>query len=286
MVLVNLLQVINSAWPAGLIMVALGSGAALILLVASERLKVWLEPKIEQVTEALPGLDCGACGYAGCVQYAKAVCSNPELLGKCAPGGAESADRIAKILNLQIGESVVARRPVVHCRAQNKDKVFYGAYCGVDTCVAADALPNAQACTFGCLGYGDCVDACRFGAIDIVNGLAIIDYVKCTGCGACACVCPRKLIEMVPFSRDSMVVVACNSRESGKVTRSMCNVGCIGCKLCEKKSGAFSVSDNLARIDYAKYEPDEGTKAAQAKCPTGVIVYRGEVNAPPNKSGS
>ncbi len=257
-------------------MLGLGGGFAIVLLIASKKLAVEVDPKIEQIHEALPNLDCGACGFAGCGQYAKAVLENPELIGKCAPGGQEAAEKIAKILNLQISDSGAAKRPIVHCRATEADRTYYGQYAGIPTCTAADALPVVQACKFGCLGFGDCVAACKFDAIHIVDGLATVDYEKCTGCGACLKACPRNLIEMVPFSYENMMTVACSSKETGKATRLMCKVGCIGCGLCAKQTDIFSVEDNLAHLDYEKYKPGEQAETAMEKCPTGVIVYHGK----------
>ncbi len=266
----------SSAWPAGLIMLALGSGFALVLLIASEKFKVKVEPKIEQIHQALPNLDCGACGFAGCGQYAEALLQNPSLLGKCAPGGPAAAADIARILNLQISDSGPLQRPIVRCRAHTGDKTYYARYQGIESCTAANALANAQACKFGCLGFGDCVRACRFDALRVVDGLATVDYDKCTGCSACAKACPRNLIEMVPFHYENIIMVACSSKETGKVTRSACKVGCIGCGICAKQSDIFLVEDNLARVNYGKYQQNEQTKAAMEKCPTGVIVYRGK----------
>jgi len=276
MVLADIYQLWNSAWPAGLTMVGLGSGFAVVLLFASEKLKVEVDPKIEQIHDALPKLDCGACGFAGCASYAEAVLENPELLGKCAPGGQKTIEAIGKILNLQISESGAPKRPIVHCHAHTADKTYYAKYEGIPTCISANALANVQACKFGCLGFGDCVSVCKFDAIRMVDGLAIVDYEKCTGCGACAKACPRNLIEMVPFGYENMMTVACSSRESGKVTRSMCKVGCIGCGICAKQTDVFSVEDNLARLDYEKYQPTEQTETAQDKCPTKVIIYVGK----------
>ena len=257
-------------------MLALGSAFALVLLIASERLKVKEDPKVERIKQALPNLDCGACGFAGCSQYAKAVSENPDLIGRCAPGGQKTAQKIAEILNLQISSSGVPKRPIIHCRAHNRDKTFYARYEGIKTCTTANALSNAQACKFGCLGYGDCVRACKFDAMHIVDGLATVDYSKCTGCSNCVSACPRNLIEMVPFSQENMPAVACSNQENAKTTRSMCAVGCIGCGLCQKQSENFEVTDNLAKIDYEKYQTKDTDQTAAEKCPTGVIVYRGK----------
>ncbi len=286
MVLADIYQLWNSAWPAGVTMLGLGSGFAVVLLIASEKLKVKVDPKVEQVREALPNLDCGACGFAGCSQYAKAVIANPgELLGKCAPGGPKTSNKIADILNLQISESGPQRRPVVHCRAKTEDKTFYAKYQGIQTCISANALANVQACNFGCLGFGDCLRACKFDALHIIDGLAVVDYEKCTGCGACSKSCPRNLIEMIPFAQENMIVVACRSKEAGKVARTMCKVGCIGCGICAKQSEMFVVEDNLAHVDYNKYETNEKTETAIQKCPTGVIVFRGSSAPQPRPAG-
>ena len=281
----NYLELWNSAWPAGLIMLGLGSGFAVVLLIASEKLKVKVDPKIEQIYEALPNLDCGACGFAGCGQYAKAVLENAEIIGRCAPGGPETAEKIAGILSLQISDSGAPKRPIVHCRAHTADKTYYGKYQGIPTCIAANALPNVQACKFGCLGYSDCVSACKFDALHIVDGLVTVDYEKCTGCGACSRACPRNLIEMVPFSQENMMTVACSSKENGKTTRAMCKVGCIGCGLCAKQTDQFSVEDNLARLDYEKYQPTEQTETALNKCPTKVIIYVGKTAPAAEQAG-
>jgi len=272
----NYLQLWNSAWPAGVIMLGLGSGFAVVLLIASEKLKVELDPKTEQIHQALPNLDCGACGFAGCNQYAKAVLENPELIGLCAPGGQQTSGKIAEILNLQISNSGILKRPIVHCRAHTNDKTYRATYQGIPTCISANALVNVQACKFGCLGFGDCVSACKFDALAIVDGLATVDYAKCTGCGTCSRACPRNLIEMVPFNYENMMTVACNSKENAKSTRSICKVGCIGCGICAKQTGLFKVEDNLARLDYEKYEPTDKAKTAMEKCPTGVILYVGK----------
>ena len=283
MMLDDIYQLWDSAWPAGATMLGLGAGFAVVLLIASEKLKVEVDPKIEQIHEALPNLDCGACGFAGCGQYAKAVLENPELIGKCAPGGAETSGKIGNILNLQISDSGPSKRPVVYCRAHSADRTYYAEYQGIPTCTSANALADVQACKFGCLSFGDCVSACKFDALKIVDGLATVNYHKCTGCGACSRACPRSLIKMVPFGFENMMVVACSSKETGKSTRSMCKVGCIGCGLCVKQTDAFLVEDNLARLDYAKYQPGEQSETGLNKCPTCVIIYAGPTAPEPRQ---
>lgn len=274
-----------SVFLAGATMLGLGMVFAVVLLIASIKLKVEVDPKVEQVMETLPNIDCGACGFAGCASYAKAVVEDPELIGACAPGGSETSEKIALALNLQVSDSGAPSRPIIHCRATGQDKVFYANYDGIPSCTATNAQPNVQACKFGCMGYGDCTRACKFDALHIIDGLAVVDYEKCTGCTACAKTCPRNLIEMVPYTHENMMVVACSSQESGKDTRKMCKVGCIACKLCTKKSDCFTMNGNNARTDYEKYSPNEGTDISIEKCPTGVIVYRGKTAPPPRPAG-
>ena len=285
MIIARIWDLWGTSWPAGLIMLGIGLGFAILLLIASEKLKVKVDEKVEQVHKVLPHLDCGGCGFAGCIKYAKALLENPELIGKCAPGGPETATKVAEILNIQVRTDGFPYRPIVHCRANKNDKTYYAKYQGIQSCTAANALSPVQACKFGCLGFGDCTRACKFDALHIIDGLATVDYEKCTGCTACSRTCPRSLIEMVPFSCENIMTVACRSKESGKTTRSMCKVGCIGCGLCAKQSDTFTVEDNLARIDYQKYHLTEQTEAAMNKCPTGVIIYRGRTAPEPRQPG-
>lgn len=278
MILINTIQIMDIL-PAGLIMLALGLTFAIVLLIANEKFKVAVDEKIEQIHQALPKIDCGACGFAGCGSYAKAVAANAELIGKCAPGGPATSEKIGAILNLHISDAGPAKRPIVHCGAHTDNKTYRAIYEGIKTCLAANALANVQACKYGCLSFGDCTAACKFDALHIVDGLATVNYEKCTGCGACAKACPRNLIDMVPFNHEIMITVACRSSEAGKDTRAMCTVGCIACGLCAKQSDIFTVTDNFAKIDYTRYEPTTAVETAINKCPTCTIVYRGK-NAP------
>jgi len=273
---INWFELWQNSWPAGITMLVLGLGFAIVLLIASEKLKVVQDERIEKVAAALPNINCGACGFAGCQDYAKMVVVDATLLGRCFPGGSKTMEKIAEILNLQISNSHAPKRPIVHCRAHTADKTIFAVYAGIGTCTAANAMANVQACKFGCMGFGDCKASCKFGAIRIADGLATINYEKCTGCGACSKACPRNLIEMVPFSHPAMMTVACRSQENGKDTKAFCKVGCIGCKLCTKQNEAFEMATNFAKLNYTKYQPGESLETAMKKCPTGVIVYRGK----------
>jgi electron transport complex protein RnfB len=279
----NLVELWNIAWPAGVTTLIIGLGFSIALLIASIKLKVKTDPRVDAIYKVLPNINCGACGFSGCAKYAQTLVEKPELIGKCAPGGSKTSQAIAEVLNISVSDSGPLKRPVVHCRAGTEDKTFYAVYQGIPTCTSANALANVQACKFGCLGFGDCVRACKFDALHVVSGLATVNYNKCTGCAACSRACPRNLIEMVPFGSENMMAVACSSRETGKVTRSMCAVGCIACGICAKQTDLFKVENNLARLDYIKYQPSPQSETAMAKCPTGVIVYRGPSAPPPRQ---
>ena len=258
-------------------MLGLGTGFAIVLLIASIKLKVEVDPKVEQIHEALPNLDCGACGFAGCASYAKAVLANPELIGKCAPGGPETSEKIAGVLSLQVSDSGPAKRPIVHCRAHTEDRTFYAEYQGIPSCTAVNALPNVQACKFGCLGFGDCVKSCNFDALHMVEGVPIVDYPKCTGCGACAKACPRDLVELIPFKIKRMLVVACSNKEPAKLVKQVCDVGCVGCSLCQRLfADHFQVKDNLAYLNYDNYTGEEDLNPLFKKCPAEALIFFGD----------
>lgn len=285
MLAASFMELVQSAWPAAALLLGLGLVFAIVLLIASIKLKVEIDPKEEQILFALPRVDCGGCGYAGCAAYAKAVMHHPELLGKCTAGGSKVAAMIASIMSYELAGGSFQARALVHCRAHKEDKIFHSRYDGIPSCISANAQPNVQACAFGCLGLGDCTHVCKFNALHVVDGLATVNYDNCTGCGACAKVCPRFIIHMVPYKHENMMAVACSSKENGKNTRAFCKVGCIACGICTKQTDLFAVKDNLARMDYVRYEPSEATEAALNKCPTGVIVYRGKTAPAPRQPG-
>ncbi|MCF7956977.1 MAG: 4Fe-4S dicluster domain-containing protein, partial [Phycisphaerae bacterium] len=134
---------------------------------------------------------------------------------------------------------------------------------------------------YGCMGYGDCVKVCDFDAIDVIDGLATVNYEKCVGCGACVAACPRQLIELMPMQEDPMLVIACASHDKAKEVRGYCKVGCVGCTLCAKMAPEmFTIKDNLAVIDYEKYGTDAERDKATGKCPRAMMVYRGKTKRP------
>lgn len=227
----------------------LGAG---ILVVAAHFLAVEEDSRIGEVTEVLPGANCGACGYAGCADYAKAIVEAGAPVNKCIPGGAKAAQAVAAVMGVEAG-AVEQRKAVVACQGSyvhTSDKYNYE---GIETCAACNTLYNGRAeCRFGCLGYGDCAKVCKFGAIEVSNGVAKIIPENCTGCGACTAVCPNNIIWVLPESEKP--VVLCANKERGALTRKGCSAGCIGCMKCEKTcpSDAIKVNDNVAYITQEK----------------------------------
>lgn len=262
---------------AGALMLVLAALMGYMLGWASKKFHVEIDPRIEHVVEALPGANCGGCGYAGCMEYAQAVVTGGEAIDKCTVGGESVAVAIADILGVQVAQSW-PYRPIVHCGAGFDDRLKRSDYRGEQTCASANVVSGVQGCAYGCTGLGDCQWACKFDAIHIIDGLAVVDYEKCVGCGACVKACPRNIISMVPFKAEQMLVVACANLDFGKQVKAVCKVGCVGCKACARISDLFSMADNLPSIDYDRYDPaDMGdVEAAVAKCPTKCLIMVGK----------
>ncbi len=252
-----------------LIFAAIGGAAGALLVGGSKLFFVETDETVGKIVEALPNANCGACGYSGCEGYANAVAKGEAPTNRCKPGGAESAKKIAAIMGTEALETVreVAFVRCNGCTGATEERYDYT---GTKSCAAVERFYNGKGnCRTGCDGYGDCAAVCDNDAIRIINGVAVVNPSKCLGCGKCAKVCPNHLI--VIRRADVKVDVRCSSRDIGKVTRAVCKNGCIGCKLCEKKctSGAISVSDNHASIDYDKCS---GCGACAASCPTKCIT--------------
>jgi len=250
---------------------------AVVLGWAKNAFHVEVDPRVERINEVLPQANCGACGYAGCNDYAEAVVAGEAEPQQCPVGGSSCAEMIADIMGVEVGESF-PNRPIVHCGATEKNRLQRHAYSGERTCAAATGVAGVQGCTYGCLGYGDCVVSCDYDAIHIIDGLAVVDYDKCVGCAACAKACPRDIIEMVSFKADDMMKVACSNKDGGKAVKSVCQVGCIACKRCAKESENFSVDEGIALIDYESYDPAQADSdnSAMEKCPTNCIFMAGK----------
>jgi electron transport complex protein RnfB len=249
------------------------------LALTARKFYVKSDPKVEQITEALAHAHCGACGFAGCEQYAEAVVNNPDIAANlCTAGGKQCTDLIAQLTGkLPVAqESFFAR---IMCQGSPDKAQRKFSYEGFKDCRAAVLVGGGdKACPYGCLGYGTCVRVCPFGALSMgTNGLPVVDEKKCTGCKKCAAACPKKVIEILPAS--ARILVACHSKDKGAVTRKYCAVGCIGCGKCVKVCPvtpvkAPKVENNLSRINNALC-----TACGQcvANCPTKAII---NLNAP------
>lgn len=231
----------------GLLGLVLGVG----LGIASRQLAVPVDPRVEQVNAVLPGANCAACGFPGCIHYARGVVGGAAI-DLCAVGGQEVADQVAVIMGVAPG-MVEKKVAFVRCGGDLTEKRRKGPYAGIQTCAAAAMIAGGPyQCVHGCVGLNDCVRACPFGAITARDGRPpVVDDDRCTACGLCVAACPRSLIALIPATQ--RFVVACWSRHKGKVVRAVCDVGCIGCGLCAKKCPEHAIvfRNNLARIDGA-----------------------------------
>jgi electron transport complex protein RnfB len=251
--------------------------SAYILGWASRKFHVEVDPRITAILEALPGANCGGCGFVGCSDYAEAIVVAGAAVDKCPVGGASCAGVVAGIMGVELGEALPFR-PVVHCGATSADKLQRHAYRGEQTCAAANMVAGVQGCTYGCLGFGDCTRACNYDALHLVDGLSTVDYDKCIGCGACAKVCPRNIINLLPFKYERILAIKCSNKDFGKAVKEVCRVGCIGCKACQKACSLFQIEDNLSSINYELYCQDYAAelKTAVEKCPQKRIMLIGK----------
>lgn len=260
---------------AGGAMLLLALGAAYVLGWANKAFHVAVDPRIEAVSGVLPGANCGGCGCVGCGEFALAVVEGKLSPTKCTVGGASCAAAIAAILGVD-AEPTWPYRPIVHCGATLDDRLQKTEYRGEPTCAAANIVSGVQGCVYGCLGIGDCQRSCGFDAIHVRDGLATVDYAKCTGCGACEKACPRHIITMVPFKSEQMLAVTCSNKDFGKDVKAVCKVGCIGCGACARITSMLSMRDNLPSMDYGKYQPGHDELAASAsKCPMKRLLMIG-----------
>jgi len=252
-----------------LVLGILGFTFAALLALAAGYFKIEEDPRVTAIIAILPGANCGACGAGGCRDFGEKVAKGQIVVSGCVVGGAEVAKKVAAIMGTE-GFEVRKKVTAVHCGAKENQRKRKANYYGVKTCLAADIIDGGGLlCSYGCLGFGDCACVCPFDALHMRDGLPVTDSEKCTSCGKCIAACPRKILSLKPY--DFRVVVACSSHDTGAVTRKICLVGCIACRICEKEvPEVFKVVDNLAVMDYSKAGVD--CDPAIKKCPTKCIV--------------
>jgi RnfABCDGE-type electron transport complex B subunit len=256
-----------------LVMGGLGLLFGLLLSVANRKFAVEVDPRIHEVEDVLPKGQCGACGYPGCLGYAEAVVTNPDVpTNLCIPGKEAVAKKVAEITGKK-PDAVEAKIAHIRCAGSYEKAERTYIYKGISDCLSANILQGGnKGCTYGCLGYGTCVKACMFGAMHMSpEGLPVVNPEKCTGCGKCATLCPRAVITFV--SPDVMVKVNCNSHDKGAVVRKICKAGCIGCGMCAKQCPyqAITMDNFLAVVDHSICMEKCNDPVCLAKCPTKSI---------------
>lgn len=224
---------------------------SVVLVIASKLMAVKTDERFAAVRAVLPGVNCGACGYAGCDDYAKALCEGAKT-NLCTPGGDGVSAEISGVLGVEVAD-VIEEFAVVRCGGSPEVTSIKMDYKGVPTCAACSTFYQGKgSCPYSCMGYGDCVAVCLYDAIHVVDGVAVVDKLKCSGCGMCARQCPHHLIVLTDATQKTFV--ACSNKDKGAQTRKVCQVGCIACGRCAKvcPTGAITVADNLASIDSDK----------------------------------
>jgi RnfABCDGE-type electron transport complex B subunit len=259
-----------------IILTGLGLLFATILAIAYKKLKVWEDPRIDQVESMLPGANCGSCGVPGCRAFAEEVVQKISSPGKCTVSSAEGIAKIAAFLGVEAGggEKIVARLLCAGGAKESPNRVEYTG--NLNTCRGAALVSGgSKDCSWGCLGLADCATACDFGAIQMsANALPVVDIDKCVACNDCVEICPKGLFVLMPV--EHKLIVQCKSLLEGDEALSRCSVACTACGRCatDAMPGVIEMQNNLPVIHYALN--DLTSALATSRCPTGAIVWLDE----------
>lgn len=272
-----------------LVMAGIGLALGVVIGFFAKLFQVKSDARVELVTELLPGANCGGCGKAGCSDFAKSVVSGENPPSKCPVSSKEQVTAIALALGIDAGESF-AQKAVVCCGGDREQTLRLANYNGVLDCVSASLVAGGpKGCAYGCLGMGTCARKCPFGAIEIINGLAVIHKELCVGCGTCVAACPRNVIKLVPAEAE--VHVYCNSPAKGPAKKQVCRVPCLGCRKCVRAAeGKFTVNGFRAEVNYQAPELPTAEDVQKIGCPTGCLLtaeehLRIEMNEPEWSAG-
>lgn len=263
----------NTAIMVIIVMGIVGIVFGFVLAIANKKFAIEVNPLIEMVEEVLPKGQCGSCGYAGCKAYAEAVVTNPEVAPNlCVPGKEAVAKKVSELTGKSAG-NVEPKVAQVRCAGSICKATPKYEYNGIEDCTAASlVLGGPKGCQYGCLGFGTCVKNCPFGAMTMSeDGLPVIDLERCTGCGKCESVCPKKVILLIP--QGAMVRVNCSSKEKGAAAKKTCEAACLGCGICSRSCpyGAIKIESYLAVVDSHLCIEKCSEPVCLSKCPTKAI---------------
>lgn len=254
----------------GLVMLGAALLLGILIVIISHVCAVERNETREALVDALPGANCGGCGFPGCDAYAEYLLAPGADTSLCSVGGVECAREIASILGtaaVEPEEKVV----ILHCQGTRNQTGPRYDYLGTLSCHAANGLlAGPGSCTYGCLGFGDCIEVCAFDALRIQDGIVHVNRDNCTGCGQCVKVCPKNLLHLVPVK--ATLAVRCQNEWPGALTRKNCHIGCIGCGRCFKvcPSQAITLKGSLATVNQALCTHCD---ACIEVCPTKAIAH-------------
>ena len=256
---------------AALVLGVMGLVFGLVLTATSKIFAVPSNPQRDAVREALPGANCGGCGYPGCDGCADAIASGKAPADACPVCSAEAKAKIAEIMGAEVPDASNRKIARVLCQGDCESAKQKFEYQGIQDCNSACTVGDGyKSCKFACLGLGTCVKVCPFDAIHIdpVKKLPVVDEEKCAACGKCVAACPKSVLELASVKNE--VALLCRNTDKLKAVMDVCKTGCIGCQKCMKacKFEAITMVNNLPVIDYDKCR---GCRMCAEACPTGAI---------------